>query len=65
MSVSFTPKMREYAKRLIRILYEEGYLGLEENAHKYVDELFFDIETNLQQNVTSLPPCIMTNTEKV
>jgi len=47
MNVIFTPKMREYSKRLIRILFEEGYFGLEENAHKYVDELYFDIETNL------------------
>ena len=47
MSVLFTPKMREYAKRLIRILYEEEYFGLEENAQKYVDDLFGDIENNL------------------
>ena len=47
MSVLFTPKMREYAKRLIRILYEEEYFGLEENAQKYVESLFFDIENNM------------------
>ena len=47
MRVSFTPKMREYAKRLIRILYEKEYFGFEEKAHQYVDELFFDIESNL------------------
>jgi uncharacterized protein YkuJ len=39
--------MREYAKRLIRILYDEAYFGLEENAQKYVDDLFYDIESNL------------------
>ena len=47
MSVLFTPKVREYTKRLIRILYDEGYFGLEENAQKYVDDLIFDIERNL------------------
>jgi len=47
MNVLFIPKVREYAKRLIRILYEGGYFGFEQNAQKYVDALFLDIETNL------------------
>jgi len=47
MKVLFTLRMREYTKHLIRILYEEGYFGLEENAQKYVDDLIFDIESNL------------------
>jgi hypothetical protein len=47
MSVLFIPKVREYANRLIRILFEEGYFGFEENAQKYVDDLIFDIERNL------------------
>jgi hypothetical protein len=47
MSVSFTPKMREYANRLIRILYEDEYFGTEEKARQYVDNLIYDIERNL------------------
>ena len=49
MNVLFTLKVRKYAKRLIRILYEEGYFGFEQSAQKYVDDLFFDIETNLSK----------------
>jgi hypothetical protein len=47
MNVLFIPKVREYAMHLIRILYEDGYFGLEENAQKYVDDLIFDIEKHL------------------
>ena len=49
MSVSFTLKMREYAKRLIRVLYEKEYFGTEEIAQEYVDELILDIENNLPE----------------
>ena len=47
MNVLFIPKVREYANRLIRILYEDGYFAWEENAQKYVDDLILDIESNL------------------
>jgi len=47
MNVLFIPKVCKYAKYLIRILYEKGYFGFEQSAQKYVDALFFDIETNL------------------
>jgi len=56
MSVLFIPKVREYAKRLIQILYEEGYFGLEEYAQKYVDDLIFDIETNLPTHLHKPAP---------
>lgn len=47
MKVIALPEVREYLTELIRILYEEEYFGFEENAHKYVEELFYDIKTNL------------------
>jgi len=56
MNVIFLPKVREYAKRLIRILYEKGYFGFEENAQKYVEDLIFDIEITLPIRVHEPAP---------
>ena len=36
-----TQQVREYLMELINILYEKEYFGFEENAQKYVEELFF------------------------
>ena len=47
MEVIALPEVREYLMELINILYEKEYFGFEENAQKYVEELFFDIKTNL------------------
>ena len=47
MSVLFLPEVRKYFDELEIILYEKGYFSFEENAHVYVDELFYDIFTNL------------------
>lgn len=47
MKVIALPEVREYLIELIHILYEKEYFGFEENAQKYVEELFFDIKTNL------------------
>ena len=47
MKVIALPEVREYLMELINILYEKEYFGFEENAQKYVEELFFDIKTNL------------------
>ena len=41
------PIVYEYLENLVTILYENGYFGLRESAHKYVDELFDDITTTL------------------
>jgi len=35
MNVLFTPKVHKYAKRLIRILYEEGYFDIFGKGMKY------------------------------
>lgn len=47
MKVIALPEVREYLMELINILYEKEYFGFEENAQKYVEELFLDIKTNL------------------
>jgi len=47
MSVLFTPKVQEYLYELEDILYEKGYYSFEESAIKYVDDLIYDITTNL------------------
>jgi len=47
MSVLFVPKVQEYLYELEDILYEKGYYSFEESAFKYVDDLIYDIKTNL------------------
>ena len=57
MEVVALPEVREYLMELINILYEKEYFGFEENAQKYVEELFFDV---------SCPrPLILTGTGKI
>ncbi|MCL2027523.1 MAG: hypothetical protein FWG79_03445 [Bacteroidales bacterium] len=46
-SVHFLPEVREYLDELETILYEKGYFSYEENSHKYVDELVYDIKFRL------------------
>jgi hypothetical protein len=47
MSVLFLPEVRKYIDELEIILYEKGYFIYEDTAHKYVDDLIFDIKKNL------------------
>ena len=47
MSVLFLPEIQEYFDELEIILYEKGYFSYEDTAHKYVDDLIFDIKQNL------------------
>ena len=47
MRVIALPEVREYLMELINVLYEKEYFGFEENAQKYVEELFLDIKNNL------------------
>ena len=47
MSVLFVPKVQEYLYELENILYEKGYYSYEDAAIKYVDNLIYDIKTNL------------------
>ncbi|MCL2041630.1 MAG: hypothetical protein FWG84_06300 [Bacteroidales bacterium] len=47
MSVLFLPEIQEYFDDLEIILYEKEYFGYEGVAHKYVDDLIFDIKHNL------------------
>ena len=56
MKVLFIPKVREYAKDLIHILYEKDYFGFEEAARQYVDELIFDIRRSLPAKLHKKAP---------
>ena len=47
MSVIVTADVYEFLENLLIILYEQGYFGLEENARKYVNELYDDITRTL------------------
>ena len=47
MSVIVTAEVYEFLENLLIILYEQGYFGLEENARKYVNELYDDITRTL------------------
>lgn len=50
------PEVRDYLLELIYILYKEEYFGFEENAQKYVEELFLDIKNNLPQKLKKPAP---------
>ena len=56
MKVVFLPKIQIYFKELAIILYEKGYFIFEDTAHRYVDELFNDIEMNLHLRFHSPAP---------
>jgi len=56
MSVLFVPKVQEYLYELENILYEKEYYGFEESAIRYVDELIYDITTNLSNKLHKPTP---------
>lgn len=64
MRVIALPEVREYLMELINVLYEKEYFGFEENAQKYVEELFLDIKNNLPLNLKSPHLLILTGTGK-
>ena len=47
MKIIALSKVRRYLEDLKWILFENEYFGFEDTAQKYVDDLFFDIKTNL------------------
>lgn len=47
MKVLASKQVREYLYELSVTLYEKEYFGFLENAEKYIEELFLDIQTNL------------------
>ena len=47
MKVIVIPKVYEYLENLVVILYENEYFGHKDSARKYVDDLYYDITTNL------------------
>ena len=57
MKVVVTTEVYEFLENLVITLYEQGYFGLEENARKYVDELYEDITQTLPSRLKkSAPP---------
>ena len=47
MKVIISTEVYEYLEKLVIILYEHGYFGLEENARKYVNDLYSNIKQKL------------------
>jgi len=47
MRIIAVPEVEQYLENLKQILFEEEYFSFEEDAQEYVDDLFFDIKTNL------------------
>ena len=47
MKIIALSKVQRYFEGLKKILFEHEYFGFEDAAQKYVDDLFFDIKTNL------------------
>ena len=47
MKVLVTSEVQAYMKRLVCILYENGYFSYEDDARKYVTDLYDDIKNNL------------------
>ena len=56
MKVLATTEVNEYWENLITILYEKGYFGSEKFAQRYVDELVYDIRTNLPYRISKPAP---------
>lgn len=57
MKVTATQEVIDYLNELVDILYEKGYFGFEENAHRYVDELVANIRADLPFKVKKpVPP---------
>ena len=51
MKVLFLPEVVDQFLELAEILYDKGYLGFEEVAQAYSEQLFRDIQTNLPVKV--------------
>ena len=64
MSVLATPKVLEYIERLVPTLYENGYFSYEEDARKYVKDLYDDIKTLCLLVYIDLRQNILINTER-
>jgi hypothetical protein len=45
--VVYKPHVEDYFFDLIEILYEENYFSFKENAYEYVENIRFNIETNI------------------
>jgi hypothetical protein len=56
MKVFVLPEVRQYLDELSQILYEKNYFSFLELSEKYVEELFEDIETTIQNRPKRLAP---------
>ncbi|MFD2036980.1 hypothetical protein ACFSKL_19405 [Belliella marina] len=56
MTVLFLPEIRAYFEELSLILYEKEYFGFFEDAYRYADDLFAEIEKDLPNKSKKLAP---------
>ncbi len=56
MNVYTISEVKHYLNDLVTILYKKEYFGDEDTAHKYVDELLDDIQTNLPKRLHKPAP---------
>jgi hypothetical protein len=56
MRVVVTTEVYEFLENLVITLHEQGYFAFEENARKYVDELYDDITQTLPTHLKKLAP---------
>ena len=56
MSIIFSSKALDYIENLIPILYEKGYFSFEDQAKRYIDELYDDIITYLPTRLSKPAP---------
>ena len=56
MKIIVIPEVYDFLENLVVVLYEKEYFGFEEDARKYVDELYWDITNNLSICVKKRAP---------
>jgi len=56
MKVIFAPEIRIYFQELSELLWEQDYFGFEDQAIRYVRELFYDIQDNLPSKLKKKAP---------
>jgi len=56
MKVVVTQEVYEFLEKLVMTLHEQGYFAFEENARKYVDELYDDITQTLPTRLKKPAP---------
>ena len=65
MKVSAIPKVLDYLRNLVPILYEKDYSVLRNRRKNTLTTLLMIFSTTCQKNYTNLRPRITTGTEKI